>query len=84
MFDTAKTLPGNATVSGGRGLVMNSRKRTRAASSGMPKSSQRRMWSLSVGRRQGFTATNRMKPGRLDAACHSAALRSKVEYGAFR
>jgi len=42
------------------------------------------MWSESVGSLQGFTATNSTKPGRLEAACQSAALRSSVEYGAFR
>jgi hypothetical protein len=31
------------------------------------------------GRLHGFTATNSTKPGRLAAACHSAALRSSVE-----
>jgi len=77
MLETANTFPGKATASGAARVFMKSRKRTLAASSGMPKSSQRR-------NRQGLTTTRRTKAGRLATACHSAALRSSVEYGAFR
>src|SRR5579862_5818330 len=65
MLETAKTFPGNAAAAGASRFRMNSPKRKRAASSGMPNSSQRRMWSASVGSRHGFTATNSTKPGRL-------------------
>src|SRR6516162_6007872 len=42
-LETAKTLPGKATAAGASRLCMNSLKRSRAAPSGMPNSSQRRM-----------------------------------------
>jgi hypothetical protein len=40
-LDTAETFPGNGAVSTDFGFAINSRKRRRAASTGMPKSSQR-------------------------------------------
>ncbi len=45
MLETANALPGNAIAAGASRFSMNSRKRMRAARSGMPNSSQRRIWS---------------------------------------
>jgi hypothetical protein len=75
MLETANILAGKATTAGASRFCMNSRKRNRAASSGMPNNSQRRMQSESDGSLHGFTDTRSAKPGCF-AARHNAPLRT--------
>jgi trehalose utilization protein len=75
---TAGLSPGPDLPARGEYFIRRLGRRMRAASSGRPNNSQRRMWSDSVGSLHGLTATKRAKPACF-AARHSAPLRSNVE-----